>query len=251
MPGTGFYDQSANEYRTLGQETWAGTEDSAGYTWDNFNTWNGTSASTLQFTSPIQDLGIRDTVTPVIDCTATAPITTTVYYGDTVDSTGGAIDSASTLVITPNTAFINTITGRYFQFQFNISKDSAGAPEDLAFQRFAAGVDTFTELQTISNLDTSTLAGSVGARQLDLNTTETVNIKSIMVQPLIADLADTAGATDVPVIFVDKQADPPVLNIFNIDAYGKRTRIDCTVDIMMHKFISYKTDADGNTQRIT
>lgn len=254
MPtGTGYYDINSGTYRTLGVNTWDDFDGSSpGNDWDGLTTWFGESAQSLQFTSDVQDQGIRDVVTPVIDCVATAPVTTTVYYGDTMDSSGGAIDSPSSVTITPNQANVGTITGRFFQFQFDISKDSAGDfPEQLEFSSFAAGVDPSAEIQTISNLDTSTLGGSVGARQLDLNTTQTVNIKSICVQPLIADLDDTAGATDVPVVFVDKQADPPVLNIFDIDAYGKRRRIDCTVDIMMYKLVSYETDENGNTQRIT
>jgi hypothetical protein len=52
--------------------------------------------------------------------------------------------------------------------------------------------------------------------------------------------------TQMPVCYVDKSGTDPVLNIYNADAYGKRTRMDVTADIIIDYMKKLTSDEFGN-----
>lgn len=248
MPtGTGYYSASERYYTTKGVETWADY-----VTWNDFVEWAGTPSNTLQWTGDIIDIGRSETVFPIVNCVTSIPFSHTIYYGDSVDSTGGAIDSPASVTYTPETASVVAIKARYFQIQIDIDRadtigvDSVAQGLEPSITSVSFELSAETNTLTLDSIDTSTLTGSVGSRTLSLSGISSV--KTCLVQPLINSVEDSAGQPNSPVVYVDKSVTPPLLNIFDIDAYGKRTRIDCVCDIQLQTFPSYKINELGNTE---
>jgi len=242
MPGTGYFDSVNNVYLTKGTETW-----SSYATWTAFSTWGGTPSSTLQFTTKIYDLGRIDWVNCVLEIDATLPASTNISYGSSLDS-AGAIVGATTYAVTPNQNSVNALYGQYFKFEINLSQDSAN---DVAPAIFSIEPSLSTVIQTISQADinTSTLTGSVGLRNLTFNV-RTGKIINILTQPHIQNLGDSAQDSEVPIVLVNKSSTPVVLNIFDADSYGKRKRIDCRLDVQAQCLSELYSDSQGNIREI-
>tara|TARA_R100000734_G_C3318358_1_gene112437 strand:- start:503 stop:1231 length:729 start_codon:yes stop_codon:yes gene_type:complete len=223
MAGTGYFDKTSRTYKSLPTETWAS------YTnWSTFTSWAGTPSASVSFTTPIRDAGKIANWNPIVNVSASIPPDITIFAGSTLESTG-QIDIASTTVITPGTDPVNAVFGRYFQFKITLNKDSAtqNDPEIAAID-----IDLTENTITInqSDIDTSTLGGSVGQRNLTFNQ-NIGKLTSVIVQPHYTGLDDSAGDKQTPIVYIDKTSTPTVLNIFNIDTYGKRTRMDCIIDV--------------------
>lgn len=240
MAGTGFYDRTTQTYKSLPTETWAD------YTnWSTFTSWAGTPGDSVSFTTGIFDAGKIDWFNTIVSIEATLPADVTIYAGETLAS-AGEIDIASTTVVTPSTTPVAATYGRYFQFMITLNRDSASQldPEIAAINvNFNSTPTTLTQ----SDIDTSTLSGSVGARQLTFNQ-PVGKLTNVIVQPHYTGLDDSAGDSESPIIYIDKSSTPTVLNIFNIDTYGKRTRMDCVVDVQAQAMPRLVSDEFGSIE---
>jgi hypothetical protein len=172
---------------------------------------------------------------------------------ETVDSSGGALDSPNIVTIAPDTANITVPFARFFQFKIiqgtgdsGAATDSAGSPE-LFLRNLNISFISETFSLTQSNIDTSTLGGSVGERQLTFNQT-TGTITNCLIQPHITGLDDSGGDPVRPIVYIDKSSTPVVLNIFDLDSYGKARRIDCTLDVQIQYLPQLQTDIVGQTE---
>ena len=243
MPGTGYFDISNSVYVTKGTQTW-----SSYATWTAFTQWQGTPSSTLQFTTQVYDLGYVDFVNTLLSISASLPASTNISYGTTVDS-AGAIVGATTYSVTPGQTPVNALYGRYFQFQINLAQSSAA---DIAPSISNITPSFSTTLRTITQADinTSTLSGSVGQRNLTFNV-NTGKITNILTQAHIQNLGDSAQDNEVPIVLVDKSSTPVVLNIFDADSYGKRRRIDCRLDVQAQFLPLLVADSNGNIRENT
>ena len=223
MPGTGYFDRTTKTYKSLPTETWAS------YTnWSTFTSWAGTPSDSVSFTTTIFDAGKIDWHNTLVDIEASLPADVTIYAGETLES-AGQIDIATTTTVTPSTSPVSATYGRYFQFKITLNRDSAlqNDPEITSIDvNFNSDTDTITQ----SDIDTSTLGGSVGARELTFNQ-PVGKLTNVLVQPHYTGLDDSAGESQSPVVYIDKSSTPTILNIFNTDTYGKRTRMDCVVDV--------------------
>jgi len=242
MPGTGYYDPEQNVYLANSTETW-----SSYATWTAFSSWGGTPSSTLQFTTGIFDAGKIDWINCVINLVSSLPVSTNISYGSSLDS-AGTIVSATTYAVTPSQNPVNGLYGRYFQFEFNLSQDSAGEAAPV-IANIDIKLNSKTKTVTQANIDTSTLTGSVGLRNLTFNV-NTGKIVNILTQAHIQSLGDSAQDSEVPIILVDKSSTPVVLNIFDADSYGKRRRIDCRLDVQAQYLPLLQSDDQGNIQEI-
>ena len=242
MPGTGYFDSDSNAYLTKGTETW-----SSYATWTAFTDWAGTASSTLQFTTEIYDLGRIDWVNCVLEIDATLPASINISYGSSLDS-AGSIVSATTYAVTPNQNSVNALYGQYFKFEINLSQDSAN---DVAPAIFSIEPKLKTEIKTVTqaNIDTSTLTGSVGQRNLTFNV-PTGKVINILTQAHTQSLGDSAQDSEVPMVLVDKSSTPVVLNIYDADSYGKRRRIDCRLDVQAQCLPELFSDLEGNIREI-
>ena len=254
MPGNGFYSEGT--YQPFSQESWddLATKDSAGYTgpetWDAWTEWDLTPRYPLTFTTPIIDAGRVDTFLPLCNYGGTGQVTITIKTGDTVDSSGGAIDSPTTTTINEGDD-VSAIKARFFEFTFSTTfEDSSGGLE----RPVITSIDTtlFGEKQsaTFESIDSSTLSGSIGQRTLVVDKPITVTTVTTMIHnpdasPYFVDPGDsagglyvangyvTAGVASRPVMYVDKSSTNPVLHIYDTNSADGATRVDVTFDAVV------------------
>ena len=274
--GNGYYNASLGRYQAKTAVTWdTYLGDSAGNDWAAWQLWdsNGVSIGVpvvpelpLTFTTDVIDYGSKQLLNPLVNISASHPATVTIYYGDTVDSAGGAIDSPSSVTIAPSTSAISAINARYFQFQFSVdnAEDSAGfSIDDITFvmpyiSNIEINLSQETVTRTLKDIATSTLSGSVGIRQLDSNTITGIGtINSIVCQPhlpvylyvaddYVASGYITTQTTTTPVIYIDKSTTPPTLYIYDIDTFGHRTPTDAVFDAIATGLKAIESDGAGN-----
>ncbi len=243
MAGNGYFDTQAGIYRPKSSETWASYS-----TWDGFTNWDGTPdvSSPLQFTTQVFDAGDSNATAVMVQYQAANPVTTQISYGNTLSS--GSIVSPTTTTIYPNNSNVPLLDGRYFQITAFQDQDS-GSLHYPIFQSIDVTIQSasFTDLKSdgFSNKDTSTLSGSVGQR--------TVSITNIgkAVKVLVQIHSTGLTGTQTPVCYVDKSGTDPVLNIFDADAFGKRTRMDVTADIIIEYMTKLESDEFGNITEST
>lgn len=280
--GNGYYNATLGFYQAKTDFSWnTYLGDSAGTDWDAWQFWdsNGISLGVpvvpelpLTFTTDIIDNGSKQLINPLINVEASHSATITIAHGDTIDSSGGAIDSATSVVISPNTSTVDAINARFFQVTISVDNDGDSAGETDNEETFViphirninVELSTNKITRTIKDLDSSTLSGSVGIRQLDTGSIAGIGtIEAIITQPhtvvtkYVADdyvvegdsgdgnyfLLDT-GVT--PFIFIDKATSPPTLNIFDANTFGARKNIDCTFDAVVTGMVQIATDSTGS-----
>jgi len=264
MAGNGYFDASDGTYKAKSVETWddfQGT--SAGDDWDSLTSWNLTQNLPLTFTTGILDYGKSDILNYVVSVDASVPANITVAYGDTVDSAGGSIDSPSTVSTTPSQTGLLGKNGRYWQFTVSLPEpDSAGVASEVVLRSVGGELRGERIQQTITDVNSNTLSGSTGVRQVELGS-EFGAVTSIITQPHLpsgdAYVADSYVASDyfeagittaTPYIFVDKSTDPITLYIYDIDAYGKRRAVDCTFDAVATGNRALETDTTGSIREV-
>jgi len=259
MAGNGYFDKGDSTYKPLSVETWddfQGT--SAGDDWDSLSSWNLTQNLPLTFSTAILDYGKSDILNYVVTVDASVPADITVSYGDTVDSAGGSIDSPSTVSTTPSQTGLLGKKGRYWQFTVSLGEpDSAGVASEVVLRSVSGELRGERIQQTITDVDSSTLTGSTGVRQVELGA-EFGAVTSIITQPhlpttnyvtdgyVASGYVESASTTVTPYIFVDKSTDPITLYIYDIDAYGKRKSVDCTFDAVATGNRALETDITGS-----
>ena len=266
MAGNGYFNTTEVRYEPKSIEVWDDYDgSSAGTDWDAFTSWNGTPDLPLTFTTGVFDYGLSATVNYLLDVEATFPVNITVYYGDTVDSAGGSIDSPTTINVSPSQS-LSAVKARYFQFEVSVDyPDSAGAAGDIpAISSINATLTQELVNRQLTGINSSDLTGSVGARQVT-GLDGISGVLSIVTQPhysagfyvnadyVVSD--DSAGETYteetfiVPVILVDKSTDPITLNIY--DANNSNTRTDCVFDAVVQGLPELSSDTDGNIVQAT
>ena len=261
MPA-GFYKEGV--LQPFSVETWD-ARDSAGYTWDDWTDWNGTPSVPLTYNTAIIDSGRIDLWMPLTDVATNEQLSVTIYYGNTVDSTGGAIDSESSVSYNIGDQ-VEAIKARYFRFEFSVGyEDSVGVGNRPIISAIKTDLASDKSLATFDSIDSSTLGGSVGVRELVVD--QPLSPTSLTVTPHVPDapvyVADSYVASDDsagelytevgtairPVIYIDKSSSPIVLNIFNFDTYGKNSRVDCVFDAMVQGIPKATVDTQGNIRR--
>ena len=280
--GNGYYNRGAGYYQAKTTVTWdTYLGDSTGTDWDAWQFWdsNGISLGVpiepelpLTFTTDIIDNGSVQLVNPLITVEASHSATLTIQYGNTIDSSGGAIDSPTSVTISPNTSSVEAIKARFFIVTVSVDndEDSAGVTVDENtfvmpyIKNINVQLSTDKITRTVNDLNSSTLSGSIGIRQLDAGSISGIgSVEAIITQPhtvvskYVADdyvvegdsgdgnyfLTDT-GVT--PFIFIDKSTTPPTLNIFDANTFGARKNIDCTFDAIVTGMKQISTDSTGS-----
>lgn len=262
MAGTGYFDKTSGYYRALSLENWDDYDASSagGPDWDNWTSWNGSASLPLSFTTGIDDYGSKELLTYRVDINATNPVQITITYGDTIDSSGGAIDSPATLTVNPGDTNLAAINARYFQYTVTITEDSAGL--DLTSEFYIESIDTElsseTVTQNLTDIDSSTLTGSIGIRELSAFT-DISSVKSIVIQPHLGSgntyvasgyvAADyfTPDGVSIPHAVIEKGT-PNTVYIY--DLANDNNPIDCTFDAVAQGFPALAADALGNITQV-
>lgn len=238
MAGNGYFAEG--RYQPKSTETWASLTGN----WSTYTSWEFTPSLPLTFTTNVIDFGREETVNYQTFLEISGVASTTIYSGTTVDSSGGSIDSPTSTTInvgdTPT-----AITGRYFQFAFSVDyDDSAGAETTPSI----SAIDTKLTVDTITvnkdSIDSSTLTGSTGIRQLSapdvLSSVRTAVITAhaqeasyvadgYVVGDSSGEIYVEAGSTIIPHVLLDKSTDPITLNIYDLNTFGP-TKVDCVFD---------------------
>lgn len=265
--GNGYYAEG--KYQAKSTETWADLTNG----WDTYSdSWNLTPSLPLEFTTDVIDFQIKDTVNPLTTIDVNGVATTTIFSGDTVDSAGGAIDSPASVSYDVGDT-VSAIEARYFQFKVSVDDiDSVGAEGPVYIGAITTNLSIDKITLNKSSLDSSTLSGSLGIRQLTSTGLSSVDTAVITPHNATAsgaeyvDNDDSAGALYVeegdsagggyiepasapslilPHIAIDKSTTPMTLYIRDLNTYGK-TAIDCTFDAVLTGLPTASVDDEGN-----
>ena len=255
MAGNGIF--AGGLYQPDSIETWDG--DSAGYQWDDLTSWNQTPNLPLTYTTAVIDTGRIEQWLPLTTVNKQGQLSTTIYYGNTVDSSGGAIDSPTSVTYTAGDS-VSAIKARYFQFTFSVDyADSSGVEPTPTISSIQTDMNTEKEFASFDSIDSSTLGGSLGARQLVVD--QPITPTTVTIQPhlpgsdpyVATGYVDggyvTTTATSRPVVYINKSSTPIVLNIYELDTFGKTKTIDCTFDAIIQGLPNATVDAAGNIVR--
>lgn len=270
--GNGYFDTEAGLYKPKSVETWADLT-----AWTDLSEWQGTASLPLTYTTDVVDYGSKALLNYFVTANTNYPINITVYYGDSVDSSGGSIDSAQTVSITPNQS-LDAIKARYFQFEVSIDYDDSAGFEFNNGTPYIASIDYKVSRETkqlfITDLDTSTLPS--GGNSYDINRfRELTGITGIsgftsiitQVQRLERKYVEGATPTDYYVgpedstfdlyvlestqqgviVYVDKEPTPPRLYIET--PTGDIT--DCVIDAFVTGLPGIESNANGNIVQST
>jgi len=276
--GNGYYNSSSGRYQAktaVNWDTYLG--DSAGNGWDDWLAWDSHRIDIgfpvvpelpLTFTTDVIDYGSKQLLNPLVNVSASHPAQIVIESSDSLDS-AGALVSPSSVTVDPLTSSVNAINARYFQFTVKVdnAEDSAGFSVDDIFylMPYISNIEVTLSQETVTrsltDIQSSSLSGSIGVRQLDA-LTGIGTISSIVCQPhLPSDLyvtdtyveGDSAGAeyveavgTTTPVIYVDKSTTPPTLNIFDVDSFGHRQPVDVTFDAIATGMRQIESDGNGS-----
>ena len=235
MAGNGYFANGI--YQAKSTETWAGLTGG----WDTYTSWNLTASLPLTFTTAIQDYGRIEKVLPLTQVAKQGQMTTTIEYGNTNGDT------------------VQPITARYFRFTFSLNYlDSAGAEPAPFFGNITTDLNAEKQMATFDSIDSSTLPGSQGQRQLTVSQPISPTVVTLtphlpaadyVLDGYVASGYVSGTALSRPIIYLNKDSDPIVLNIFELDTYGKTKNIDCTFDAIVSGLPTALVDADGNIQK--
>ncbi len=252
--GNGYFAEGI--YQPLSTQTWANLTNG----WDTYTDgWNLTPTLPLTYTTDIIDYGRIEKVLPLTLVNKTGVMTTTIVYGDTVDSSGGTIDSSTSLVVNVGDT-VSAIKARYFQFTFSLNfGDSAGAEPTPNITSITTDLNAEKVTASFDSIVSSSLGGSTGQRELVLDQPISPTVAVIQLHQVSSDYM-TSGyvsssyvasgdATSRPIAYLDKSTDPITVNIYELDTFGKTKNIDCTFDAIVVGLPTAKADIDGNIQK--
>lgn len=267
MAGNGYFNQSTLRYEPKSVETWDDFDaSSTGNDWDSITSWNGTPDLPLTFTTEIEDFGRIENVNYTITVGTNHPVYTTVYYGDTIDSTGGSIDSVSSINVSPSQT-LSAVKARYFQFAVSIDRDSA-AQETPYIETIDIGFGAELVSRQLTDIDTRDLVevqpGFDDAAFYELPQFDGISkVTSIVTQPQL-DFDDyviedyvapddstfnlyVEGINFVPVIGVDKSTTPMRIRVLGVTQTNQTSsQRHCVFDAVVQGLPELTSDADGN-----
>ena len=265
--GNGYFDTEAGLYKPKSVETWADLT-----AWTDLSEWQGTASLPLTYTTDVVDYGSKALLNYFVTANTNYPINITVYYGDSVDSSGGSIDSAQTVSITPNQS-LDAIKARYFQFEVSIDYDDSAGFEFNNGTPYIASIDYKVSRETkqlfLTDLDTATLPqggtgyGDDSFRELT-GITGISGFTSIITQVQRVSGKYVEGTTDTDYyvgpqdstydlyvqettftqanVYVDKEPTPPRLYIYT----GTGEKTDVVLDAFVTGLPGIESDANGN-----
>jgi len=229
----GYYDKFTNQYLASSTETWDDNNDSGGYTWDDFNNWQGTPSTPLTFLTDVVDTGQSRYYNPNVKVDASGPVDVWVYYGDEIDTSGAIITPG--LFQGGQSQTLSGAKARYWQFGIFVEPLNGEIPYINAI---TSTVKSTPIEEIITDLDTSTIVDSAGYGTIT-PTKAFATITSVFIQP-------QADGLDKPIVYVRSKTTSGInFEIFDADTYGK-THTDCVVDVKITGLPRLVSDSNGN-----
>jgi hypothetical protein len=196
-------------------------------TWDGFTSWYVNPTYPIVWYIPVQDQVFITSYNMKI-VTETKGIVT---YQVSTSSTGAFAGEETSVTINPNDTSVSGFTGRYFTVAVKVDRA-------LGLTTLDSVTVTTTNAQineTLSNLDTSTLGGTITARPLPIARTYSL-INSITIDPrqvtaYNVDMYVSNYATSTTVIprVVSKNRTTPTIALLGIDGSNKDGTVDVTI----------------------
>jgi hypothetical protein len=202
--------------------------------WNDLVTWNPTATELLWISDPI-DLTENKTVNLVIETSAQGR----VEYDIISSVTGAFSGEETTVVISANTATIPAFSGRYFYIVAKVTNNS-GLPI-LDSMNITTTVNKTTKL-TLSDIDTSTLAGTVSARVVDFGRAVSgvknmqITVKSTPDYTMQVYVTDYPTSNTVIARIVDKTV--PSIALVGLDNVPRDATVDIIAEILPEQFLS-------------
>lgn len=232
---TGTLDQTLGIVLPNNLGTW---EDLAGTTWGDYKDWANDPANPMIYVSETVTVPFTEPYTLKIITTANGIVSYDILTSDTGEFDG----EETTTTIANGATTVPSFEGQYVVVVTKVARTSGVnslSNVDIRASNFNIDVP-FT-------VDTSTLAGSAGARILQLpravsgisNITATVKtVTAYTPNVYVTDISTTQFAT---AIIVSKSIDEPKIGVFGIDGYAR----DGLVDIVVKALPQQKMDGNN------
>jgi hypothetical protein len=211
-----------------------------GSAWTSSNTWNPT-ATNLVWTSELIELNSVQTVNIVVESTAQGTVAYDIYASDT-----GAFAGEETVTsIAQGDTGVSSFSGRWFFVVATVTNNNALPVLEKFITRTQVNKSTKVKL---SDVDTSTLGGTVAARELDFNRT-TSGVRNIQITVKeVTDFTLESYVTDYPTSntliprIVSKTAS--TIALVGLDNVPRDGVIDVVAEILPEQYM------DGNNLRV-
>lgn len=213
-----------------------GTWSSCPTTWDLWNTWFLAPANPLIFrTMPTRVMGNLD-FNLKIETIANGTVSYEVY----TSTTGAFAGEETTVAVASGASNVSGFQGQYYSVAVVVNQ-TIGTPTITAVQMTASDK---TISQTLNNLTTSTLGGSITARQLPITRNfsliTTIDVQPKEVTAYALDLYVSNYATSKTVIgrVVSKNRTTPTIALMGIDGSNKDGTVDVAVTGLPEQYMS-------------
>lgn len=227
----GILDYSTNEVYPADTTKWSDLS-----TWDAFTTWYVTPTLPLVWYSNRIDLGVKQDFNLIINTNAIGSVGYTIYTSDT-----GAFKGEETAHTILNTD--TDVPGFSAVYVYVVAQVSATSGV-TRLQDMNIRATTQSISQTLTNIDTSTLSGSITNRVLPVtrafSTISTVDISVQQVTAYAVDLYVSNYATSTTLIprVVAKTRTGPTIALLGTDGSNKDGVIDVTITGLPQQYMS-------------
>jgi hypothetical protein len=196
-------------------------------TWDGFTSWFVNPTYPIVWYVPMQDQGFITSYNMKIVTETQGTVTYTVY----TSSTGLFAGEETAVTINPNDTNVAGFSGRYFTVAVSVSRA-------LGLTTLDSIIVTTTNAQiteTLTNLDTSTLTGSITARVVprvrNYGIINSITVDPRQVTSYNVDMYVSNYATSTTVIprVVSKDRTTPTIALLGIDGSNKDGTVDVTI----------------------
>lgn len=222
---------------------------SSGYIWDNLRSWITNPDTNFVFNSPIIDNGVSTTFNCLIDADIDGNVTYQIITTDL-----GFDANATVANVLPNATDIPAYTGQFLIVSANVT--STGSTPVLRSMNVNVTNERF--VLALDSVDTSTLAGSISSRELDLGRASSY-IYNIQMTPHV--FIGTTGYVNVGYVATDYFSETVVNGAFAqiVDKTGGSANIavfdnagnyvDHTLDILVYALPEQYRDGNNILQR--
>lgn len=184
---TGFIDEATNTILPNNAATWA---EYSGTTWANWTAWTGTPADPLVWITDILDLGTVQTFNLNIETQATGTVSYTVFVSDT----GAFAGEESETQINPGDTNIASFSGQFVAVAVSVAADSG----PTVIETMSLRTNNQTLSLKFSDIDTSTLPGTVDARVLESDRAISGILNMLITPKEVVDYSVDAYVTNTP-----------------------------------------------------
>lgn len=214
--------------------SWADLGSSPYTSWSNWTLWNPQpNTATVEI---LEDTGASAPRLPILPLQYQGTITVSLDISDSLDSAGDLV-SPTTINFVEGTEYA-PVSGRYYKYTITLDTDSTTPSPYVILPTILFNDDKITDVR--EDIDTSTLSGTIDARQL----TTTVGIitsltatalqggvtySSQLLQDRVYAVPDDYTFDDNAIVINTVSKSPPVIRCFDLNGESIDAIIDVTI----------------------